>query len=400
MQKRQRFALDNAGIRYRPEYKLPSVHEKYAVKSIRPEELQEEDGVALPFRRTQANSRVVPMPGSRRSAGISAEAVKQPQSSTPQPEIPASDVRPSGEVPKSVSGKLSRMALKAANADIFVQEEPKSDDPMPMSRMALKAAHADIYAAGDDTPEAAPPRPLQAVPLPARDKSPQPAVRPRSTSPRQAAPAASGSPAARSRKPVRLPLDDGALDSLDDDESFLDAPHKRRRSRSESRQPAVGEALPYPRSASYAAARPTRMPARRKRGIIVLAVLALAATIAGLFMLLNQDEVEMPAVAPSAMATVYAEVEEAAATPTPTVVIAGAAVPQPAATPTPTAAPSPTVTPSASATPTPNPTATPKPTATPQPTATPKPTATPAATVHATATPVPTPVPTPKPTPV
>ena len=120
MQKRQKFASYNAGIRYQPEYKLPSFHEKYAVKSIRPEEMQEEDDVALPFRRNQTESRVMPMPGSRRAASISAESVKKPQSA-PQAESSAPDARPSRETPGPMSGKLSRMAMKAANADIFVQ---------------------------------------------------------------------------------------------------------------------------------------------------------------------------------------------------------------------------------------------------------------------------------------
>ena len=114
MQKRQRFASYNAGIRYRPEYNLPSYREKYAVKSILAEQLKEEDDVVLPFRRSQADSRVVPMPGSRRSADAVAKAVKQPHSA-PQPEISASDARPSRETPGPMSGKLSRMALKAAN---------------------------------------------------------------------------------------------------------------------------------------------------------------------------------------------------------------------------------------------------------------------------------------------
>ncbi len=204
----------------------------------------------------------------------------------------------------------------------------------------------------------------------------------------------------RSKRGVRLPLDDSELDTLNDDGLYLDTPPNKR-NRNNKPMAQTG----YSRTQSFPSVRPSKTEARSKRRIIIVAGLALIVTVAALFLLLKNNDEKIPAGAIGPMSTVYAEAHPPE--PTDLAALGAAVIPTPSQTPSATPTVSPTATLEASATPeptvSPSPTATTKPTSTPKatvkPTATPtttvKPTATPTATVKPTATPAATAKPTP-----
>ena len=318
----------------------------------------------------------------------------------------------------------SRMALKASNADIFAVSPDTEVQPpaMPLSRMANKAAAIQAQDTVDvpvtDTRSAANPAPvarqarLRAVPAidEAAETVPQTATRKPAVQSAEARKTASlrqtpkdsaeKTTASRTRRPVRLPLNDDELDALGDDDLFLDTPPSKSDRRSARPMPETERSRRASGAQAYPAVRPPRAQALRKRRIIILAGLALIATVAALFLLLNNNDAKIPTGAVGPMATVYAAAEPSGTLPEELPLTGSAVVPTPTPTQTPlaTATVSPTATPEASPTATATPAVTPKPTATPKATA--KPTATPKPTVKPTATPKPTvkPTVTPKPT--
>ena len=415
MQKKQGYASNGAGIGHRPEYALPRDRNVYTVKTIRPAKPGTKQAVAArpqtkPHRMAETDHRIVPMPervpiAETNKPAEAPDKLAERRMVTLKPEpTPASDAFKTQETPKASRSRMSRMAMKAVNADMFAQEPETAPAPStPTSRMAMKAANAEKFfedAKASDTVEARLQPELRAVPPASPGADRQHAPRTAASSPQANKPAAT-----RTRQAVRMPFSGSELDPLDDDVSFIDAPPKRHagrafpnkpHSKGKGRQHQAGDASVYP------AIKPSRPEMQKRRRIIILAGLALVAAVAALFLLLNQNRVDMPAQLSGPMATVYAETEAAGMEPTqtPSPALAGAAV-VPSPTPSPSATPSaaPTATPSATATATPKPTTTPKPTA--KPTATPKPTvkptATPKPTVKPTATPKPSATATPKP---
>ncbi len=328
----------------------------------------------------------------------------------------------------------SRMAMKASNADIFAVDPDTTAPPtMPLSRMASKAAAiqaqdtADAPAIDAQARSAINPAPATrqvrprtvpdidesaaAIPKTTKRKpAAQPAARKTVSQQQTLAGATEKRSVSRTSRPVRLPLDDDELDALGDDDLFLDPPPFKSGRRAARHMPETERSHRASGAQAFPAVRPPRSEALRKRRIIILAGLALIATVAALFLLLNNNNAKVPTGAVGPMSTVYAAAEPSGTLTDEYPVTGVAAVPTPTPTQTPlvTATVSPTATPEASptATVTPKPTATPKPTTTPKatvkPTATPMPTATPTATpkptVKPTATPKPTATATPRPT--
>ena len=329
-----------------------------------------------------------------------ARVMPAPSEQAKQATEPSAAPKPAAETRRKAG---SRMAMKAANADMFADEPEKpADTPdRPMSRMAMKAANADFEAPDMDAPTIRQTVPVQRdIPVRAEQTTTRPSAAPTARAAARTAgnrPSASAGRAAYVNKPVRLPVSSDELDPLDGDELFIDMPTGRG-SKRRPEVPASSRRRSERGATVYPAVKVPKPEARKKRRIIIMAALALVVTVAALFLLLKQNDVNLPVgmTTPGPMATVYADAKTSG-TPSPslpTTTIAAVAVTT-TATPVPSVAP--TVTPTAS--PTASPTAAPTATPTPKPTKTAKATSTVSPTATATARPIETPAPTPVPTP-
>ena len=155
MPKKQGVASYKTGARYRPDYTLPADREGYTVKTIQPMKpggLQA-DAADVSLRpqtkpRSQAapDSRVLPLPDSRRSsAGISTEAAKR-QSSTPPKRPPVG--------PKSIrcGGPFDTGGVKAHGDAGPRPDEPHGDEGRQCRHICERTIKRCFLTWSDDEP--------------------------------------------------------------------------------------------------------------------------------------------------------------------------------------------------------------------------------------------------------